>query len=131
MKQDKVYYVDILDIRDTYKFSGSIEPEQTKKGTDAYYEILEFLDDYLEEFYVKDDAGNMYDTGVKRLYAPTVVGVKEGKVVGIHVATVESQTNPYEVLTAKQKDELKSAYKKIIEDVNKKENSKCTDKKTC
>lgn len=131
MKQDKVYYVDILDIRDTYKFSGSIEPEQTKKGTDAYYEILEFLDDYLEEFYVKDDAGNMYDTGVKRLYAPTVVGVKDGKVVGIHVATVESQTNPYEVLTAKQKDELKSAYKKIIEDVNKKENSKCTDKKTC
>lgn len=131
MKQDKVYYVDILDIRDTYKFSGSIQPEQTKKGTDAYYEILEFLDDYLEEFYVKDDAGNMYDTGVKRIYAPTVVGVKDGKVVGIHVATVESQTNPYEVLTAKQKDELKSAYKKIIEDVNKKENSKCTDKKTC
>lgn len=31
MKQDKVYYVDILDIRDTYKFSGSIQPEQTKK----------------------------------------------------------------------------------------------------
>lgn len=45
----------------------------------------------------------MYDTGVKRLYAPTVVGVKDGKVVGIHVATVESQTNPYEVLTDKQK----------------------------
>ena len=131
MRQDKVYYVDILDIRDTYKFSGSIEPEQTKKGTDAYYEILEFLDDYLEEFYVKDDAGNMYDTGVKRLYAPTVVGVKDGKVVGIHVATVESQTNPYEVLTDKQKDELKSIYKKMIEDVNKKENSTCTDKKSC
>lgn len=128
---DKIYYVDILDIRDTYKFSGSIEPEQTKKGTDAYYNILKILDKKLDKFYVKDEAGNMYDTGVKRLYAPTVVGVKDGKVVGIHVATVESQTNPYEVLTAKQKDELKSAYKKIIEDVNKKENSKCTDKKTC
>ena len=49
----------------------------------------------------------------------------------IHVATVESQTNPYEVLSDKQKDELKSVYKKIIEDVNKKENSKCTDKKSC
>lgn len=128
---DKIYYVDILDIRDTYKFSGSIEPEQTKKGTDAYYNILKILDKKLDKFYVKDEAGNMYDTGVKRLYAPTVVGVKDGKVVGIHVATVESQTNPYEVLSDKQKDELKSVYKKIIEDVNKKENSKCTDKKTC
>ena len=128
---DKIYYVDILDIRDTYKFSGSIEPEQTKKGTDAYYNILKILDKKLDKFYVKDEAGNMYDTGVKRLYAPTVVGVKEGKVVGIHVATVESQTNPYEVLSDKQKDELKSVYKKIIEDVNKKENSTCTDKKSC
>ena len=73
----------------------------------------------------------MYDTGVKRLYAPTVVGVKEGKVVGIHVATVESQTNPYEVLSDKQKDELKSVYKKMIEDVNKKENSKCIEGKPC
>ena len=36
-----------------------------------------------------------------------------------------------ELLSDKQKDELKSVYKKIIEDVNKNENSKCTDKKTC
>ena len=127
---EKIYYVDILDMRDTYKFSGSIEPEQTKKGTDAYYEILKFLDKKLEKFYVKDDAGNMYDTGVKRLYAPTVVGVKDGKVVGFHVATVESQTDPYETLTDKQKEELKKEYKTIIEAVNKKDNV-CKDNSAC
>ena len=124
---DKIYYVDILDIRDTYKFSGSIEPEQTKKGTDAYYEILKFLDKKLEKFYVKDEAGNMYDTGVKRLYAPTVVGVKDGKVVGFHESTIESQTDPYELLDEKGKSELKNEYKKIIESVNEK-NNVCKDK---
>lgn len=124
---DKIYYVDILDIRDTYKFSGSIEPEQTKKGTDAYYEILKFLDKKLEKFYVKDEAGNMYDTGVKRLYAPTVVGVKGGKVVGFHESTIESQTDPYELLDENGKSELKNEYKKIIESVNEK-NNVCKDK---
>ena len=124
---DKIYYVDILDIRDTYKFSGSIEPEQTKKGTDAYYEILKFLDKKLEKFYVKDEAGNMYDTGVKRLYAPTVVGVKGGKVVGFHESTIESQTDPYKLLDEKGKSELKNEYKKIIESVNEK-NNVCKDK---
>lgn len=127
---EKIYYVDILDMRDTFKFSGSIEPEQTKKGTDAYYEILKFLDKKLDKFYVTDDAGNMYDTGVKRLYAPTVVGVKDGKVVGFHVATVESQTDPYETLTDKQKEELKKEYKTIIEAVNKKDNV-CKDNSAC
>ena len=127
---DKIYYVDILDIRDTYKFSGSIEPEQTKKGTDAYYNILKILDKKLDKFYVKDEAGNMYDTGVKRLYAPTVVGVKNGKVVGFHEATVESQTDPYIVLTDKQKEELKKEYKTIIEAVNKKDNV-CKDNTAC
>ena len=124
---DKIYYVDILDMRDTYKFSGSIEPEQTKKGTDAYYEILKFLDKKLEKFYVKDEAGNMYDTGVKRLYAPTVVGVKGGKIVGFHESTIESQTDPYELLDEKGKSELKNEYKKIIESVNEK-NNVCKDK---
>ena len=124
---DKIYYVDILNIRDTYKFSGSIEPEQTKKGTDAYYEIIKFLDKKLEKFYVKDEAGNMYDTGVKRLYAPTVVGVKGGKVVGFHESTIESQTDPYELLDEKGKSELKNEYKKIIESVNEK-NNVCKDK---
>ena len=126
---DKIYYVDILDIRDTYKFSGSIEPEQTKKGTDAYYDILKILDKNLEEFYVTDDAGNMYDTGVKRLYAPTVVSMSGGKVKGFHVATVESQEDPYVALTDKQKEELKDAYKELINAIN--DNKVCKDDKGC
>lgn len=128
LKVDKIYYVDILDIRDTYKFSGSIEPEQTKKGTDAYYEILKILDKKLDKFYVTDEAGNMYDTGVKRLYAPTVVAMKDGKPTELHVATVESQKDPKIALTDKQKEELKEIYKELIKS-NK--DSVCKDDKAC
>ena len=126
---DTIYYVDILDMRDTYKFSGSIEPEQTKKGTDAYYKILDILDSKLEKFYVTDEAGNMYDTGVKRLYAPTVVSISKGKVKGFHVATVESQTDPYTPLTDEQKKELKDAYKELINALEK--DTTCKDDKAC
>ena len=116
--EKKIYYVDILNIRDTYKFSGSIEPELTKKGTDAYYEIVKFLDKYLQKFYVNDDAGNMYDTGVKRLYAPTVLAVKDGKALDLHVSTLDSQEDPYTALTDEQKKELKDIYKEMIKKVN-------------
>ena len=126
---DKIYYVDILDMRDTYKFSGSIEPEQTKKGTDAYYSILKILDSKLEKFFVTDESGNMYDTGVKRLYAPTVVSMSGGKVKGFHVATVESQTDPYVTLTDEEKEELKNIYKDIINAI--KDNKSCKDDKAC
>ena len=112
---DKIYYVDIYDIRDTYKFTGSIVPEQTKKGTDAYYEILKFLGDNLEEYYVKDESGNMYDTGVTRLYAPTVVAVKDGKVLDLHESTLDSQTDPYVALTGDQKDELTDIFQKLMQ----------------
>ena len=126
---DKIYYVDILNIRDQYKFSGSIEPEMIKKGTDAYYDILKILDKKLDKFYVTDEAGNMYDTGVKRLYAPTVVSMSGGKVKGFHASTVESQKDPYSALNDEQKEELKSTYKTVINSI--KDLKACKDDKAC
>ena len=109
-----IYYVNILNIRDSYEFNGSIIPEQTKKGTDAYYEILKFFGDKLFEFYVKDEEGNMYDTGVKRLYASTIIAVSKNKLEYMHVNTVESQEDPYSVLTDEQKEELLDLYKDLF-----------------
>lgn len=130
MNLKTIYYVDIYDIRDTYKFTGSIEPEQTKKGTDAYYAILKFLGKYLEKCYVKDDSGNMYDTGVTRLYAPSFVVVKNGKVLDFHTGTVESQADPSVELDDKQKEELTNTFKDMIEKLQKKENV-CKEKEGC
>lgn len=125
----KIYYVDIFDIRDSYEFSGNIIPDQTKKGTDAYYEILDILDESLEEYFVKDTQGNMYDTGVKRLYAPTVVAISHGTVKGIHESTLESQTDPYTALSDEQKEELKEIYKGIINTLD--STTACKDDTAC
>lgn len=127
---DKVYYVDIYDIRDSYELDGTIFPKQTKKGTDAYYEILKFLDDKLEKYYIKDENGNMYDTGVKRLYAPTVLVVSNGSVKGLHVSTIDEQKDPYEKLTDEQKEKLKNIYVEMMKEIEKKLET-CDGKDAC
>ncbi|MEG0794701.1 MAG: hypothetical protein RSG95_02775 [Bacilli bacterium] len=109
-----IYYVDILDIRDEYKFSGSIRPEKIKNGTDSYYEILKFFGSKLDKYYIKDEPGNQYDTGVKRLLAPTVISVKNGKIVGMHVNTVETQKDEFVKLNNKEAKELQDRYSEII-----------------
>ena len=38
---DKIYYVDVLEIRDTLKVNDNKEVVVDKKGTDAYYKLLE------------------------------------------------------------------------------------------
>ena len=59
----------------------------------------------------------MYDTGVTRLYAPTVVAVKDGKVLDLHESTLDSQTDPYVALTGDQKDELTDIFQKLMQKI--------------
>lgn len=87
---DQIYYLNILDIRDSYKVEDK-KVALDKEGSKDYYEILDILDKYLEDYKIKDDNDKEYKTGVKRLYAPTTVVVKKGKIVGFHVGTVETQ----------------------------------------
>ena len=114
---ETIYYLNILEMRSTFK----VEDEklvQTRAGSDAYYKILKLLDKQLEDFYVTDEAGNEYDTKEKRLYAPTLVAVKNGEVRNIHVGTVESQKSPYDELTTKQRKEIITIIKKLINSKN-------------
>lgn len=123
---DKIYYVDIKDIRDSYEFNGTLEPKMTKKGTNAYYEILDFLGDNLDKYYIKDEDGNQYDTGVTRLYAPTIVSVSDGEVLGLHVSTVDSHLNPYEKMNKEQQKELTE---KLVDVITAESKEVCKDDK--
>lgn len=113
----KIYYVDIKNIRDAYEFNGSIKPKQTKNGTESYYEILDFFGDKLEEYYVYDEDGNMYGTGVTRLYAPTVIAIKDGEILNMHVSTVESHEDPYQKINEEQQKELYDIYSEVMESI--------------
>ena len=109
----KVYYVDIEDIRDEYAVSWP--PEKTKDGSDAYYDILAFFSDNLERYYVLDEAGNRYDTGVNRLYSPTFAAIKDNDVIAMHEKTVDTQEDVYRELTDEEKATLKEYYLEVID----------------
>lgn len=108
--ETKIYYNNALSIRDEKKLSkGKIII--TKKGTKKYYKLIKKLDKYLPEY------EGLKDKSIKRLYFPTVVFVMGGKVVGIHVGTLDSQKNPYKPLDKKQENQLKKIYTKNIEKI--------------
>lgn len=117
MNIDKLYYLNILDVRDTWELNDKGKAEKTKEGTNEYYKMLELMDEVLEPFTLTNEKGKEIDTKEKRIYAPTVIGVKDGKIVGIHVSTVESQIDPYKNLTKEQEEELSEIFVELINKV--------------
>lgn len=94
------YYFNGRDIRDTKHLNENNEIVVDKEGTKEYYEILSLLGEYASEY------NGLNDSNEKRLYFPTIVFVKEGKIIGFHEGTIDSQTNPYKELTNEQKEQI-------------------------
>lgn len=87
---DTIYYFNPREIR--------------SDGDDAYQKLITILNDYLEE----------NDEGVKTLYVPDVYFIKDGKIMGNHLSTVDSQNDPYTALTEEQTTELKNIYQELF-----------------
>lgn len=121
-----VLYMNILDERDKFEIIDE-ELVKTKEGTAGYYKLLSKLDKYLEDYIIIDNEEE-YSTGEKRIYAPTVIFIKDGEIVGLHVSSVESQENGFDKLTSKQEEELYGIYEEYVlelQDLVCNENSKC------
>lgn len=100
---DKVYYLNNSADRDNKILENStITTEQ--EGSEDYYKLLRLLGDSASAY------AGLNDQSVKRLYFPTVVFINKGKIIDTHVATVDSQENPYIELTNAQEAELKQLY---------------------
>ena len=125
-KNETIYYLNILDIRSSFEIDGG-KLKKIKEGSKNYYKILDLLDEELEEFYMEDASGNKFDTSEKRLYAPTLVAINEGKITSLHVGTVESQESGYDELTEDQVTELENVIEKLIN--SKTETEVCTKEK--
>lgn len=114
-----IYYMNILNERDSYLIEdgklvyATDEDGNEKKGTEGYFKLLDALEEHLSDYVILFE-GEEYEVGEKRIYAPTVIFVRDGEVLGLHVSTVESQENPKEGLTKKQYDELYSIYEDYI-----------------
>jgi len=125
-KKEPIYYLDILSIRSSYELEDG-KLSKIKDGTDKYYQILQLLNNELDEFYLTDESGNVYDTGEKRLYAPTIVAISNGKITGIHVGTVDSQESGNDSLNSEQIEELSKIIGNLID--NNKKLDVCTQEK--
>lgn len=110
----EILYVDVKDIRDVLSLDDNNQVIVQKEGTNGYKEILKKLDGVLEPYYLTSKDNKKVDTKEKRLYAPTVITVKEGKVIDIHVDTVASQKSGYSPLDQKQQEELFNIYQKMF-----------------
>lgn len=119
---DTIYYLNMKNERDYLTVSdGKIVYDVDKngneiKGTDGYFRLLEVLDEYLDEYIINDE-GKDYDTGEKRIYVPLIIFVNEGKIVGTHTSTVDSQVSGYNQLTEEQYDELSGIYADYIKEL--------------
>ncbi len=114
---DTIYYMNIKDERDLKELDKNGEIITKKEGSDNYKRLLKALDEYLDEYTLEDAKGNKKSTGEKRIYVPLVLFVKDGKVIGMHLDTVESQKDPYKGLNEKQTEELTVIYYKYMNKV--------------
>ncbi len=114
-----LYYLNIKDERDSYVIQdGQLtyeldENNKEIKGTEGYFKLLKALDKYLTDYMIVYE-NETYETGEKRLYAPSVIFVKDGKVLGIQVSTVDTQESGYDELTKEQYSELYDIYESYI-----------------
>ncbi len=106
-----LYYFNALSIRDIKELNDEGKIVVKQQGTKEYYELVDKLSDFLTPY------EGLNDEGIKRIYFPTVVFVQGGKIVDVHIGTVDSQEDPYKVLNKKQKAELKKIYQNSIKKI--------------
>ena len=105
---NKIYYFNALSIRDKKHLDDNGNIITDEEGTEEYKKLIEILYDQLPSY------EGLNDDSIKRLYFPTVLFVKDGKIIGIYTSTVDSQKDPYVKLNDEQYSELKNIYLDLI-----------------
>lgn len=115
---EQILYLNVYELRDKYEVIDNKLVKTDAEG-EGYYELLDALDSVLTDYVVYDSNNTSYETGEKRLYAPTIVFVKDGSIVANHVGTVTlpSGQTAYDSLTDTQKKELYDTYMEYIDAV--------------
>lgn len=99
----------LLDVaeKNNYNTIHYFNPRDIRSNDNSdYNRLIEILGDYLLE-----------EDGNKKLYVPDVFFVKEGKIAGHHLSTVESQADPQVGLNAEQINELSNIYQDLFDKI--------------
>lgn len=117
---DKIYYVDVLNIRDKYELNDKNKAVRTVEGTKGYMELLDRLGDVLDDYSpltykTKKNKTKEVEIGEKRIYAPNVITVKNGKAMSNESAIIADLVDPYMELTDEMKCEMKEKFKCLFD----------------
>ncbi len=111
---DKIYYVDVSDIRDTIVVNEDGELQTTKEGTKGYYKLIDLLKDVLSDYKLTNKDGKAISANEARIYAPNVVRVERGKGISLTTGVSELQTDGYMDLTDDMIKETYSKFEKVL-----------------
>lgn len=108
-KVSPIYYLNIKSDRNTLSLTKKGKIKTEKEGTENYLKLVDILKDYLPVY------DGLNDDSIKRIYLPTVIFVKDGKVLDLE-ETLESYSkrvdgNPYLEMTDSEKEELSNIFK--------------------
>lgn len=114
---DTIYYVDVYDIRDVLKLDDNNEVVTDKEGSKGYQDLIKLLDDVLSDYELTDSDGNKVSTGEKRIYAPNVVSIINGKALKLETGISDDQTDGYQELTEEMLDESYEKLESVIQEL--------------
>ena len=112
-KVDKIYYVDVLDIRDTKELDEDGTIKTTKEGTKGYKELIDKMSNVLSD-YTTTKEGKEISLEEKRIYAPNVIAVVNGKATKLEEGISEELKDPYMELTEEMKKYTYNSFKCIF-----------------
>lgn len=136
-KIDKIYYVDVKNIRDTYVLNDEHKPERTVEGTKGYYDLLDRFDRVLDKYAnltystkkKKKTVIKEVEVGEKRIYAPNIIAVREGSPIGMTSGIPKKLENPYGDITEEMNADSLEQFDNLFKSL--KHDSCSIDDKTC
>lgn len=105
---DTLYYYDFKNLRNNY------ENDSSEEKVKLYKDIIEIIGDDIESVFDE----NSPRSGEKKILAPTVIFIKNGQYIGLHVKSVDSQIKSTDELSDEEKKELKDIYIGYIAESN-------------
>jgi predicted bacteriocin transport accessory protein len=124
-----IYYVNIQNIRNTLEIAEDGSIKETKSGSAEYGQLVTYLKDVLDDYTLTNKNGQKINTNTKRIYAPNIVSVVNGKAVSMTTGISNKQTDAYQVLTDDMKQETINKFRETLQVLNSAKT--CTEKEGC
>ena len=121
-----IYYVDVLDIRDIKKVDSNGTVYEEKPGDKYYMQLLDMIGTVLDNYTLTNN-GEKIDAGEKRIYAPNVVVIENGRPVTMTTGISDKEKDAYMELT----DEINKESYNMIKEAFGLLNGTCTKEGAC